>query len=353
MQIGDRVIDIERIHNGIGTIIRIHNGGSCTVLFEKHNYVVPLASLMTPSHGGQLVQQAQWFFEKNQAKIQLGKQHILEEAQREKLLNEIHKKFTSDFLGADLFFDNLETDLIPTEDYKSLKNNFIKTWFAKNSPDIKSGAMQLPDEEQLAAIGSVCGNVQVVARAGSGKTSTLVNRAFFLQKHCNVQPSEILLLAFNRKAAKEIEDRLKQLCGDTTPYAMTFHALAHAIVHPSQELIYNDSTEKNQGLDSVFRAVIRDRLSENDFLADVRELMIAQFTEDWESLVEGGYKFTPEELFRFQKNLARETLRGEYVKSHGEKVIANFCFEHDIPYSYEKSFYLLGGRIYKPDFTLP
>ena len=41
-----------------------------------------------------------------------------------------------------------------------------------------------PDPEQAAAIGAVEGNVQVIARAGSGKTATLVNRAKFLSQHC-------------------------------------------------------------------------------------------------------------------------------------------------------------------------
>ena len=64
-----------------------------------------------------------------------------------------------------------------------------------------------PDPEQAAAIGAVEGNVQVVARAGSGKTATLVNRAVFLQQHCGVDAEELLLLAFNKKAAEEMKKR--------------------------------------------------------------------------------------------------------------------------------------------------
>jgi DNA helicase-4 len=45
-------------------------------------------------------------------------------------------------------------------------------------------------------------------------------------------------------------------------------------------------------------------------------------------------------------------LRGEYVKSYGEKVIANFLFEHDIPYFYEQHHWV-SGRNYRPDFTVP
>lgn len=48
----------------------------------------------------------------------------------------------------------------------------------------------------------------VVARAGSGKTMTLVNRVLFLIKNCCVAPGEMLVLVFNRKAASEIRRRV-------------------------------------------------------------------------------------------------------------------------------------------------
>jgi DNA helicase-4 len=57
-------------------------------------------------------------------------------------------------------------------------------------------------------------------------------------------------------------------------------------------------------------------------------------------------------MLEFRRGLVSETLRGEYVKSHGEKVIANFLFEHDIPYFYEQHHWV-SGRNYRPDFTVP
>jgi DNA helicase IV len=42
----------------------------------------------------------------------------------------------------------------------------------------------------------------------------VVNRALFLLKHCGVAPGEMLLLAFNRKAALEIRRRLLSLLHD-------------------------------------------------------------------------------------------------------------------------------------------
>ena len=67
-----------------------------------------------------------------------------------------------------------------------------------------------------------------------------MTRAIFLQSHCRVPPSEILLLAFNRQAVEEIRERLREHLGANLPYVMTFHALAHALVHPPETLVEDD-----------------------------------------------------------------------------------------------------------------
>ena len=48
------------------------------------------------------------------------------------------------------------------------------------------------------------------------------------------------------------------------------------------------------------------------------------------------------------------TIKGEYVKSKGEAIIANFLFNNNIEYHYEKIYKELmdDRKIYKPDFTL-
>ena len=332
---------------GQGIVLRTSFGGACSVRFPKGESFVDIKCLKI--HPDVLRERAR------NKKIKEEKDEELRREREEKLrplMMEIRRRLRDDFLSVDPYFQNSCTHLVSLAEFEREKNIFVKSWIQKNTSKINGCKVQVPDDEQVAVIGAVHGNIQVLARAGSGKTSTLVNRAYFLQKHCGVAADEILLLAFNRKAANEIAARLKKVCGTTVPYVMTFHALAHSIVHPTEELIYNDTTEENQGLDNAFSAVIKDRLLDGDFLSEVRKLMIAQFKDDWEELVGGGHDFTPKELYRFQKSLARETLRGEYVKSHGEKVIANFLFEHDIPYNYEKSTYWHGGSIYKPDFTL-
>ena len=125
------------------------------------------------------------------------------EARRAELIRMIRKQFDVDFLGADSFFVASCSDKISHDEYEQEKVAFVKNWVTEHTPPDKDGKKRSPDDEQAAAIAAVHGHIQVVARAGSGKTTTLVGRALFLQKHCGIRASEMLVLAFNRKATFE------------------------------------------------------------------------------------------------------------------------------------------------------
>jgi DNA helicase-2/ATP-dependent DNA helicase PcrA len=66
------------------------------------------------------------------------------------------------------------------------------------------------DAAQRAAVEHQHGPARVLAPAGSGKTKTLVSRVVELVER-GVDPSGILMLAFNRKAAEQLEERLAAL----------------------------------------------------------------------------------------------------------------------------------------------
>ncbi len=66
------------------------------------------------------------------------------------------------------------------------------------------------DDAQRAAVLHARGPARVLAPAGSGKTKTLISRVVELvDRGCD--PSGILMLAFNRKAAEQLEERLAAL----------------------------------------------------------------------------------------------------------------------------------------------
>ncbi len=70
----------------------------------------------------------------------------------------------------------------------------------------------------------------VLAGAGSGKTSVLVARAGWLLRRREADPEQILLLAFGRQAAREMDERIRQRLQVNGIKASTFHALALSII---------------------------------------------------------------------------------------------------------------------------
>ncbi|ELX8379063.1 DNA helicase IV [Providencia vermicola] len=73
-------------------------------------------------------------------------------------------------------------------------------------------------------------NILVLAGAGSGKTSVLVARAGWLLLRGFAKPEQILLLAFGRKAAQEMNERIHERLQQEDIEAKTFHALALQII---------------------------------------------------------------------------------------------------------------------------
>ena len=269
----------------------------------------------------------------------------IEETKRAEQVSQLRTLMTERFFDAHRFYRDGRFNLLSDAELQSEVAGFVRSWFEKNTPTRSS---TVPDPDQALAVGADLRDTLVVARAGSGKTATIVNRAVFLSQHCGVNPDEMLLLAFNRKAARELRQRLEQVTGTQWPHVMTFHALAWAIVQPEEELLYNN--EGDERLCAAVQEVIDEYLQDPTFSERVRSLMLARWRSNWEEIVSGGYDRTRRDFLDFRRALPRETLRGEYVKSHGEKVIANFLFEHDVGYKYEHP-HRWDGRIYRPDFS--
>ena len=67
--------------------------------------------------------------------------------------------------------------------------------------------MQL-DKHQISAVKHFDGPALVVAGPGSGKTTVIKERILNLVRDYNVNPGKILTLAFNKEAAKEMEQHV-------------------------------------------------------------------------------------------------------------------------------------------------
>ena len=190
----------------------------------------------------------------------------------------------------------------------------------------------------------------VVAAAGSGKTRTLIARVRYLLER-QVSPAQILAITFTTKAAEEMKDRLKQMA---VPIAFqeiegvtvsTLHALGKRIVQ--SEMAGPISVADDNWTESLVAAALR----------DAREAGDQQLASLYLNAVLNFHRKEDETAPPLGTDLTYRTLRGEHVRSIGERIIADFLFSHHVPYQYEaKASWANVGvdrNAYNPDFTLP
>jgi DNA helicase IV len=190
----------------------------------------------------------------------------------------------------------------------------------------------------------------VVAAAGSGKTRTLIARVRYLLER-GVVPTNILAVTFTNKATEEMDDRLKRMgvpVAEETSEGVTvstLHSLGKRIVQ--RTMSEPISVAEENWTDSLVAAALR----------DARESRNRQFTSLYFNAILNFHRNVNERSPTQEADTTYRTLRGEHVRSIGERIIADFLFTHKIPYKYEAkaSWAQTGpGRdAYHPDFTLP
>lgn len=256
----------------------------------------------------------------------------------------VERQLQENFLTVDAWMGSQElAPCLPEGWLQTRKVDFVQRWARQNlDADL--------DVEQALAVASV-GHLRVTARAGSGKTRTLVTRAAFLMRHCRVPADAVLLVAFNVAAAREMTDRLRQMLpeGHPLPFSMTFHALAHALVHPEEELL--GDTDQRPVLSDLVQSLINRMMSEPRGARQVQAAMFQYFSAEWAALDRRGIGEGQEAYFRRQLDSLLETFSGDFVKSYGEKLISNTLFRNDVTFRYEYAF-RWDGLVYRPDFTI-
>lgn len=194
----------------------------------------------------------------------------------------------------------------------------------------------------------------VLAGAGSGKTSVITAKAGYLIKTKTRAPSEILLLAYAKDAAKEMSERIELRCGEPLE-ARTFHALANGIigiVEGSKPALAKHATD-----DKAYLALIKDILiALVRTTAGVSRAIIGWFSfARLDAKSEWDFKKKHDYYMHLEK-LDLRTLQGEQVKSLEELMIANWLYENGIEYEYEPNYEHKvsedGYRDYCPDFRL-
>lgn len=244
------------------------------------------------------------------------------------------------YSGREYWQDNMRS--VSVEEFDSICRDVVLNWFDTDAPE----GSKKPDPEQAAAISSMNKNVQVVARAGSGKTTTIIGRANFLINYCHVKPQSILMLAFNTEAAGEMRKRMIKLTGSeqNIPHIRTFHSLAYAVanrkVENKKHIVFDNDEEslfdvkdKRKALSQVVQQIIQSMIRENpDYELRFKNLMNSYFRGVWDTIEVGGYNLPPEDQLTLRRSMETRTLNDEEVDSVKEKIVADILFEHKIPY---------------------
>ncbi len=209
-----------------------------------------------------------------------------------------------------------------------------------------------PTTEQAAAIATDEDVTLVLAGAGTGKTAVITGKVAHLVRNEGVAPEEVLVLAFNRKAAGEIRERLPDdLAG---AHVATFHAFGLRVIaavegSPALSKLAEDEAKLIAAIDAILV----------ELLSNPRQgRAVTEFIERHRSDYRSQFDFeTPGEYYDHVRRSELRTLAGDLVKSFEELEIANFLTLNGVRYDYERPYPVETAtaqhRQYRPDFHLP
>jgi DNA helicase II / ATP-dependent DNA helicase PcrA len=139
--------------------------------------------------------------------------------------------------------DSTEQTLKKIDELKSIINSIeSKSTDIQNIELAKNYKIDYRKElnlSQLKAVTTIDGQILVIAGAGSGKTRVIVHRVAFMLEN-GIDPSEILLLTFTRKAASEMIGRVQGLLNDNKAqkvFGGTFHSFSNYILRKYANLL--------------------------------------------------------------------------------------------------------------------
>lgn len=213
----------------------------------------------------------------------------------------------------------------------------------------------LTQEQRLAVIRDNDRNL-VLAAAGTGKTSVMVAKALDLIDRGLAKPEDILILAYNRAAATELEERLNirgklaSVDESSRPQVKTFHALGREILtRAKQSVKISVFSEDPLKLDMWISGWFINKMqSDENFMKNFINL-------SYQPINPFDFK-SKEEYDNYIRDNDYRTLQGERVRGYQELLIANWMYLNCVEYEYEPS-YVSKKRIeigfdYKPDFYL-
>jgi DNA helicase-2/ATP-dependent DNA helicase PcrA len=119
------------------------------------------------------------------------------------------------------------------------------------------------NEQQLSVVNATEKNIVTVAAPGSGKTHTLISMFIKLIVEDKLDPTNILLITFTKKAGQEMAGRLSSIIPTKLPsYIGSLHGLAYRILQKYHNINYTVIDEKETR--DLLKDICDKNLSDND-----------------------------------------------------------------------------------------
>lgn len=275
-----------------------------------------------------------------------------------------------------------------TETRSSHNEKFVSHFAQREQVYFKEVESSPLTKEQIDAALTFDDATVVVAAAGSGKSSCIVGKIGFTLKAGLFQDDQILALAFNKDAARQLQKRLNQKLERTlgrrvNVASKTFHGFGLSVLLQHYGAEYEPKILKEEGKEEGrFLKTTIDELFANDlaFQSALAEWMLTAAYEDPRPIgaaedlkdCERRYEECCRERIWAKKDESRKSYEPTiptfsdkvYVRSLQERSIANWLLTHGIPFEYEAADWEAGKRLglssktptsrrppYTPDFT--
>ena len=215
-------------------------------------------------------------------------------------------------------------------------------------------------DQQARVVLTFDNRVHVVAAAGSGKTSVMVARAAYAIERGFVSADRILLLAFNKDAAEQLQHRVERRLGAAGIdaqglQASTFHAFGLWLIgmatgrKPRLADWLGSPQQESQMIERIVDD-LRDASQDFRFKWDLFRLLFARVSES----PDAG---DPDSYDPASRIAGFRTFAGETVRSQGERMIADWLYINGVDYEYERPYEhdtrdATHGQ-YRPDFYYP
>ena len=304
---------------------------------------------------------------------------------RSEFLNKLNNQ---EYISKNLYLKVLEKDkmIIPINfdldkyNERVLEQKYIlyQDYFNNMYKDIDNNIKL--DKEQVKAILSDEDSALIIAGAGTGKTTTMASKVKYLVDVKHIEPSQIVVMSYTKKATEELEKRINIDFG-INANVTTFHSLGfkytRSIFSDHKCYVVDENIKNKIFLEYFENKIFNDKNKVKEIIQlfnadeDNKWLFGSFFLENYDKYVSFDDYFDAYKKHKIsevgdldsmldsmiESSLNKEhiyTIKGELVKSKGEALIANFLFCNGIDYEYEKIFpnMVSYNKTYKPDFTL-